>query len=638
MANLSQEKRLKMLEFLSFLKDEHKDNDEALKAIHEIENEIVSKKYGLVWEEHEENVDIQMRTHVPVFLEVKDKEIIGDEDNPNFNFLLEGDNLHSLKLLEKTHKGKIDVIYIDPPYNTGKKDFVYNDDYVGEDDTFRHSKWLSFMEKRLRIAYHLLSKEGLIFVSIDDNEQAVLKNLMDEIFSESNFIINLPRITKKSGKTTGSFSKNHDYVLVYTKHDKDIFIMEEHIDPAFTHEDQWVKQRGRYKLNQTLDYDSLSYSSSLDYPLTIEGETFYPGSDKEAWKERQKGNHKRADWEWRCNPKLFEFGYKNDFIVINRKKDGTARIYTKTYLNAKIDKNDNGDYYIKYIQRTKPLSSIGLVENIYSNDNAKKDLATFGLKDKFDYSKPVELIKRLIKNHYNKNAIVLDFFAGSGTTAQAVLELNQQDGGSRKFILCTNNQNNICEDITYKRCSDLINTYIFNKSESEVLLERKIRIRDFKDGSIANEIEKVKSENKDTYKRFTTKVSGGYVYVHGITQFEESKGFPANLKYYKTDFIPKIQDDEDNVLSDDLLNHIKEMVQLEHGIDIDNQKYHIILTDDDADRMEKEWDKYKECKALYISKNVLLTTSQNLLFSSVEINTIPDYYFESELREVGEIW
>ena len=113
MANLSQEKRLKMLEFLSFLKDEHKDNDEALKAIFEIENEIVSKKYGLVWEEHEENVDIQMKTHVPVFSEVKDKEIIGDENNPNFNFLLEGDNLHSLKLLEKTHKGKIDVIYID---------------------------------------------------------------------------------------------------------------------------------------------------------------------------------------------------------------------------------------------------------------------------------------------------------------------------------------------------------------------------------------------------------------------------------------------------------------------------------------------------------------------------------------------
>jgi len=102
-----------MLEFLSFLKDEHKDNDEALKAIFEIENEIVSKKYGLVWEEHEENVDIQMKTHVPVFSEVKDKEIIGDENNPNFNFLLEGDNLHSLKLLEKTHKGKIDVIYID---------------------------------------------------------------------------------------------------------------------------------------------------------------------------------------------------------------------------------------------------------------------------------------------------------------------------------------------------------------------------------------------------------------------------------------------------------------------------------------------------------------------------------------------
>ncbi|WP_139903944.1 DNA methyltransferase [Clostridium thermarum] len=163
MANLSQEKRQRMLNFLTIIKEEHKDNDEALKAIYEIENELVSKKYGLVWEEHEENVDIQMRENIPVFTEIKDKEIIGDINNPNFNFLLEGDNLHSLKLLEKTHRGKIDVIYIDPPYNTGNKDFVYNDDFVGTDDTFRHSKWLSFIEKRLRIAYRLLSENGLIF-------------------------------------------------------------------------------------------------------------------------------------------------------------------------------------------------------------------------------------------------------------------------------------------------------------------------------------------------------------------------------------------------------------------------------------------------------------------------------------------
>ena len=295
MTNLSRQRRQHMMEFLSKLEEANKDDSEALKAIKEIENELNHKKYGLVWEEHEENVDIKMRDNIPVFTEDTDKEIHAS-DSDDYNFLLEGDNLHSLYLLEKTHKGKIDVIYIDPPYNRGKDDFIYNDNYVSTEDSYKHSKWLSFMEKRLRIAYKLLSEDGLIFVSIDDNEQAALKNLMDEIFSDDNFIIVLPRITKKSGKTTGSFSKNHDYVLVYTKKNKNIFVMEEHADPAFQYEDEWVSERGKYKLNQTLDYDSLSYSSSLDYPLTINGETFYPGGDFTAWQDRQKGNHRRADW------------------------------------------------------------------------------------------------------------------------------------------------------------------------------------------------------------------------------------------------------------------------------------------------------------------------------------------------------
>jgi adenine-specific DNA-methyltransferase len=124
-----------------------------------------------------------------------------------------------------------------------------------------------------------------MFVSIDDNEMFDLKLLLDEIFSEENFIIALPRITKKSGKTTGSFSRNHDYVLVYVKENKNIFKMEEHTDPAFSYEDEWVSERGKYKLNQTLDYDSLSYSASLDYPLTVEGKTFYPGGNIEDWKK-----------------------------------------------------------------------------------------------------------------------------------------------------------------------------------------------------------------------------------------------------------------------------------------------------------------------------------------------------------------
>ena len=577
MENLSKRKRDEMIAFLEFLKKQHSDDD-SLMAINSIERELTAKKYGLIWEEHQEEVD-KMETHIPVFSEVPEYEVMEDEHNTTFNFLLEGDNLHSLKLLEKTNRGKVNIIYIDPPYNTGNKDFVYNDEFVGREDLFRHSTWLSFMSERLRIAYKLLSKDGVIFVSIDDNEQAQLKLLMDEIFSEDNFIMCMPRITKKSGKTTSAYAKNHDYILVYTKRDQDIFVMEEHEDNAFKYADEYIEERGKYKLNQTLDYNSLSYSPSLDYPLEIEGEVFYPGGSKELWEERQRGKHRRADWAWRWSKKLFQFGYDNGFVVIKRKKDGSARIYTKTYLNAKIGKNSNGDFIIEHNKRVKATSSIEYIDNKYSNDNAKKDLSIFGLGDKFDYSKPVELIKKLIKAYYKNNALVLDFFAGSGTTAQAVLELNKEDSGSRRFILCTNNENNICREVTYQRIKSILT------------------------GTM-------------------------------ISEGEYSKKIKGNLKYYVTDFVDKESDE----LTNELLEHIVEMIQLEYGVSINNSQYIMVIDDDEMDELEENFNYYKDLKAVFLSQDVLLSTSQERILQNVNTFIIPDYYFDTELREAGELW
>ena len=578
MENLSQKRREEMLTFLESLKMQHSD-DKSLIAINRIEKEITSKKYGLIWEEHEENVDKQMQSQIPVFTECNELEITEKSDTEDYNFLLEGDNLHSLKLLEKTHRGKVDIIYIDPPYNTGNKDFVYGDEYIGKEDSFRHSMWLSFMAERLKIAFSLLKNDRLIFLSIDDNEQAQLKLLMDEIFSEGNFIICMPRITKKSGKTTSAYAKNHDYILVYTKHDQDIFVMEEHIDDAFKYEDEFVKERGKYKLNQTLDYDSLSYSPSLDYPLSIDGETFYPGSDKLKWEERQNGNHKRADWAWRWSKKLFDYGYQNGFVVIKRKKDGSARIYTKTYLNAKIAKDSSGNFYIEYNKRVKATSSIEFIENIFSNDNAKKDLDKLGMKDLFDYSKPVELIKKLLRAYYKKDAIVLDFFAGSGTTGQAVLELNKEDNGRRKFILCTNNENNICKEGTYRSLKAVI----------------------------------------------TGNCIDGKIYKDKI---------PANLKYYTTNFVAK----ESEELSADLLRHTREMIQLEYGVKVDNKKYIMIMDDDEMDAFEKNIVGYSNLRAVFINQDVLLSTTQEAMLSKLDTYIIPNCYFDFELREAGEVW
>lgn len=182
MQNLSQQKRQRMLEFLEQIKSSS-DDEKTVIAINEIENELVEKKYGLVWEQHIEQVDEDIKTNVPVFAEVEDKAILAGVDD-SCNFLLEGDTLHSLKLLEKTHAGKIDCIIIDPPYNTGNEDFMYDDSFISTDDNYRHSLWLSFMSERLKIARKLLSQKGFIFICIDDKEASQLKLLCDEVFGE----------------------------------------------------------------------------------------------------------------------------------------------------------------------------------------------------------------------------------------------------------------------------------------------------------------------------------------------------------------------------------------------------------------------------------------------------------------------
>lgn len=562
--NLSKIRREKMLETIKEIKKNITD-EVTLDNLSMIENELTKKKYGLIWEEHEERVDKELETQIPTFEEVKNKEIKLSNDN-KFNFLLEGDNLHSLYLLEKTHKEKIDVIYIDPPYNTGNKDFTYGDKILDSVDEFKHSKWLSFMNRRLKYAYKILSKYGLIIISIDDNEQAPLKMLCDEIFGEENFIGCLPRRTKSSGKTTNNISSNHDYLLIYSKNINLVPIIGiTHNDDGFKHSDKYEFERGKYKLNQTLDYDSLSYSSSLDYPIEIDGKTIYPGGSYENYIERKNGNYKRADWAWRWSKDLYEFGLKNDFIVIKKGKDGNPRIYTKTYLNAKIVKSTSG-YEIQTEERKKPISSLEFTDNIYSNDNAKKDLIKIFTNAVFDYPKPVEMIKTLLKIYNNKDALILDFFAGSGTTAQAVNEINNEDCGTRRFILCTNNENNICENITYNR------------------------------------IEKTKT---------------------------------SNLKYYKCSYIPRLNSDEQN-LNENLMKNIKNLIQLENGIEIDNAKVQVYLNEDTFDEFTSNKELLNICEKVYISSNILITAEQEMILenNNIEVFIIPEYYFEDEIMEV----
>lgn len=377
-----------------------------------------------------------------------------DFDNTK-NLYIEGDNLEVLKLLQETYLGKIKMIYIDPPYNTGS-DFVYEDDFAQntaeylensgqfDDEGNRlvknldsngrfHTDWLNMIYPRLKLAKDLLSDDGVIFISIDDNELENATKLCDEVLGYENRLACFPRVTKKAGKTTDAIAKNHDYLLAFGKGMSVELYLPSHTDEGFKFSDEYVETRGKYKLNQTLDYDSLQYSASLDYPITIEGETLYPGQSYEKYLERKNGNHARADWTWRWSKELFDFGYKNGFIVV-KKYDNYSRIYTKTYQNCKIVKTRNG-FSIEYIERTKPISTLEFIENEYSNDNSKKNLTQIFNASVFDYSKPISLLRTLASYSTRDNDIVLDFFSGSATTAHAVMQLNAADGGNRKFIM-----------------------------------------------------------------------------------------------------------------------------------------------------------------------------------------------------------
>ena len=208
-----------MLETISEIKKNITD-EEVLNNLSIIENELTKKKYGLIWEEHEERVDKELETQIPTFDDVRNKALVNNKEE-KFNFLLEGDNLHSLYLLEKTHRNKVDVIYIDPPYNTGSQDFMYDDRYIDSENDYKHSKWLSFMEKRLKLARKILKETGIIFISINYIEQAQLKLLCDDVFGEANLVgeITWESTTQpiNSGSARFGLQQKTEWILVYAK-------------------------------------------------------------------------------------------------------------------------------------------------------------------------------------------------------------------------------------------------------------------------------------------------------------------------------------------------------------------------------------------------------------------------------------
>ena len=535
--NISKEKRDKLVAKISEIKkfiqsapqDENTSN--LLTYIADIEKDIKDKKYGLVFEEHKEAIDEILENNVPVLKEEKDLFI---DNGGQMNFLIEGDNLASLQLLEKTHKGKIDLIYIDPPYNTGHEDFVYNDKMIDSADGYRHSKWLSFMNERLLIAKRLMTKNGVMFISIDDNEYATLKMLCDKIFGEYNIET---MIWRKVGdgdagagkmKATNRYRIEHEYILVCYQNKDQINFKRYKEKPDFknTYKNLDNDPRGPYKAGNISKTEENSNPNGKNY-YEVKSPT---------------GKIFKRQWH---------FDYQTFMIL-----DADNRIYW--------GKNVDSVPGIKiFINEPREIVPSSVLLNMGSATMGNKFIKEVFGDIAFNNSKPIKLMEYLIDRISENNFTILDFFAGSGTTGHAVMKLNAEDGGHRKFILCTNNENNICRDVTYERIKRVI--------------------------------------EKENYK--------------------------ASLKYMKVDFVP-ITDKFYYEYADELLKNVKELIELENGINFNgNKELAIILTEEELDEFTNNIP--AECKTIYLGHDILPTSEQEIIFkkNKIRINIIPDYYY-----------
>lgn len=431
------------------------------------------KGYGLVWEDKPEKIADRCEKELPILVEDKKREIKKGTTNST-HFIFEGDNYHTLYTLNFTHKKKIDLIYIDPPYNTGNKSWRYNNNYVDKEDRYRHSKWLSFMSKRLKLAKRLLTDNGIIICAIDDYEFATLKLTFDKIFGEHNRLGTLIVVHNPRGRNDDKFfASQHEYILIYAK------------NKANAHVKDFELNENDKKLYSK--YDDISYYAETSYirtgnnsKRTERPNLFYPiyyntKTDVLSLTKTKNSlellplNKDKDEKTWRWSQSTFNEKKNTELFV--KKVKGEFKIYKKRRLSKNTGKRPKTVWYEPKYDASS--NGIMLLQKI------------LGKKNTFDYPKSLYAVKDILKITTTKDSKVLDFFAGSGTTGQAVLELNKEDGGNRQFILCTNNENNICEEVTYPRIKKVIDGYA------------------------------------------------------------EKEGIPSNVKYFKTEYVPAVLTDND---------------------------------------------------------------------------------------------
>ena len=480
------------------------------------------KKYGLVWEDKPEEVVELCKQKLPVLKENNDRQVVGDKGG-DVHILIEGDNYHALSVLNYTHKGMIDVIYIDPPYNTGNQTWKYNNRYIDEEDPFRHSKWISFMARRLKLAKELLSKDGVLCATIDNYEVHNLRHLMEEIFGDREIIMTVIEHNYR-GRAKSNFALTHEYILWAVPRNKETITR--------LNEKSGDIQRNLRRTGQgsrRADSPTLFFGIEVNIkPLKIVSVTEPIKAGTPLPKTKSKDtvfvfpiDREGVERRWYYSPQTVLREVKedniwaktiNDRIEIHYWKPGKEKRRKSVWSGTKYDSSTYGSEL--------------LTEVIGHND--------------FPFPKSIYAVKDCIEAATNKkDAWVLDFFAGSGTTGHAVLQLNKEDGGKRKFILCTNNEGNICSDITWPRLRNVIRGYKFKGIHRELLLEEDVTYSLLENTSdLLDTIEQTKQKRTSEFEKFEVRVEDEQLKLFGVKRIDGNReGIGGRLKYFATDVI-----------------------------------------------------------------------------------------------------
>ena len=465
-----------------------------------------------------------------------ERSVLGADESASLdgNLIIEGDNLLALKALLPTHTGRIKCIYIDPPYNTGEEGWVYNDnlthpqfkEWVGEtvgkegEDACRHDKWCCMMYPRLHLLMQLLSEDGIIFISLDDNEAHSLRYLMDELFGSEHFIgcfVWESRLNKDNRNVTG-VSVAHEYVICYGKKVRgELRDLSQYTNPDNDPHGAWTS-------GNMVGLLSEERRPNLHYPLT-NPETGIV--------------YKKPEMGWRYDSNTMKRLIAEKRILWPAQENGRPR--------RKVFLDELKDAYTGF------SSLVG--DDVYTKDGTQEIERIFGRRV-MDFPKPSALIKQLLEQGTDSETIVLDSFAGSGTTAQAVLELNNEDGGNRKFILIQQpfepkkfetEQINICETITAERVKRVIGGYAYTGTQTETLLEEKVGLNTLKkSGSLLERIEAAKEQGKAEYDKVQSEMKDGVVRVLGVRNVtEKTEGLGGSFTYVSVSDTPLLGDYRD---------------------------------------------------------------------------------------------